>query len=157
MAQSVVVVEGLDAIEDWVKGIDITRQVATGRPRPAVRNFLRRASTAARLDAGTSFWKLGCGTALGNRRLAVLAKCRPAADVMPACSRYKDHGMRLDKEPQEPATAELRAQLYRDRADENIRLAEQAVIPPVRSCYLKIAAHYRWLAEAEERTAAPGG
>jgi hypothetical protein len=65
--------------------------------------------------------------------------------------------MRVDSEPEEPATAELRAQLYRGRADENERLAEQAIITPVRTCYLKIAAHYRWLAETEERSAAAAG
>ena len=42
---------------------------------------------------------------------------------------------------------------YRDRAAENLKLAENAQIPEVRERYLKIAQHYLELAGAQERWA----
>jgi len=42
---------------------------------------------------------------------------------------------------------------YRDRAAQNLKLAENAQIPEVRERYLKIAQHYLELAEMQERSA----
>jgi len=47
----------------------------------------------------------------------------------------------------------LEVQSYRDRAAENLKLAENAQIPEVRERYLKIAHHYLELAEMQERSA----
>lgn len=47
----------------------------------------------------------------------------------------------------------LEAQGYRDRAAENLKLAEEAQTPDVRERYLKIAQHYLELAEVQEQSA----
>jgi t-SNARE complex subunit (syntaxin) len=47
----------------------------------------------------------------------------------------------------------LEAQGYRDRAAENLKLAENAQSPDVRERYLKIAQHYLELAEVQEQSA----
>lgn len=47
----------------------------------------------------------------------------------------------------------LRAELYRNRAIENHKLAENADLPTVRERYLQIAAYYLALADAEQRSA----
>jgi hypothetical protein len=47
----------------------------------------------------------------------------------------------------------LRAELYRNRAIENYKLAEITALPTVRERYLQIAAHYLALADAEQRSA----
>jgi hypothetical protein len=50
----------------------------------------------------------------------------------------------------------LEAQGYRDRAAENLKLAEEAQTPDVRERYPKIAQHYPELAEVQERSAKQG-
>ena len=50
----------------------------------------------------------------------------------------------------------LEAQGYRDRAAENLKLAENAQTPDERERYRKIAQHYLDLAEEQERSAKQG-
>ena len=50
----------------------------------------------------------------------------------------------------------LEAQGYRDRATENLKLAENAKTPDVRERHRKIAQHYLDLAEEQERSAKQG-
>jgi hypothetical protein len=61
-----------------------------------------------------------------------------------------------DEEPQGNLAGWIRIQTYRDRAAENLKLAETALAPDVRERYLKIAQHYLELADAQERSAKQG-
>ena len=58
-----------------------------------------------------------------------------------------------DEERLADLARQLEAQGYRDRATENLKLAENAKAPDVRERYRKIAQHYLDLAEEEERLA----
>ena len=61
-----------------------------------------------------------------------------------------------DEERLADLARQLEAQGYRDRAAENLKLAENAKAPDVRERYRKIAQHYLDLAEEQERSAKQG-
>ena len=60
-----------------------------------------------------------------------------------------------DEEPQGNLGLWIRIRAYRDRAAQNLKLAETALTPDIRERYLKIAQHYLELADVQERSTKP--